>query len=173
MMGYGVLATLLLWTTFATTRERAAPGDAHAPRLRELVRVVRGNGPFWIVLAIFVLSMLAFTLRQSAVVYFLKYNLGREDLVPLFFGGAAPAALIGIACTPWLARRLGKAQGLVAGGLVAIAGGLGVVLTPYDRVGWIFLFYVISTVGAMPVSVMGWAMIPDTVRAPGARDSTS
>ncbi len=160
---YAAAATALLLVTFATTRERVTPAHDATPRLAESLRLFTANPPLWIVLFAFVLGMLAFTLRQSAVLYYFKYNLGREDLVPVFFAGMVPAMLAGIAAVPWLGRRLGKAGGILVGGVVACVGGIGVFLTPYDRVGQVVFFALVSAMGAGPISVLGWAMIPDTV----------
>ena len=162
-MLYAAAATLCIWTTFATTSEEVASLEAEAPSPRAAFSTLRDNRPLWIVIAIFVLGTLAFTLRQSAIVYFLKYNLGREDLLPVFFAASIVPILLGAAMTPGLTKRVGKARGLILGACVTIIGGLGVYLCPPERIELLLACFLVSAFGTGPLSVISWAMIPDTV----------
>jgi GPH family glycoside/pentoside/hexuronide:cation symporter len=160
---YSAIASALLWTSFASTRERVEPGAASGPRVRESLGALARNPPLWAAIALFSLGMLAFTIRQTAALFYFKYNLGREDLIPYFFAVSMPCMMLGLCGVPALAARLGKAGGFAAGAALSIAAALALFFTPYDRVDLVFLWSAVGALGGAPIAALGWAMIPDTV----------
>ena len=163
MIGFAVAATALLWFTFLTAEERIQPPAAQRLPIRASLAAVFRNPPLLLVMVLFSSGMLSFTVRQAVTVYYLKYNLGREDLVALFFGVTMPVMLVGLLGVPRLAARFGKAGGIMVGAAVTIAGSLGLYFTPYDQVGMVLFFACVVALGGTPIAVLGWAMIPDTV----------
>lgn len=163
MIVFAIGATALLWTTFAATEERIQPPLAQKLSITDSLRAVFRNPPLLIVILLFTGGMLSFTVRQTVTVYYLKYNVGREDLVALFFGITMPVMFIGLLAVPRLAEKFGKAGGIMVGAVVTIVGSLGLYLTPYDQIPWIFVFACVTALGGTPIAVLGWAMIPDTV----------
>lgn len=163
MVIFAILATGLLWYTVANTRERVQPPAAQKLTARDSCKAVFANPPLLIVIVLFTGGMLSFTIRQSVTLYYFKYNLGREDLIALFFGITLPVMMVGLLAVPRLAARVGKAGGIVVGALVTIVGSMGLYLTPYDAVTWVFVWSCVTALGGTPIAVLGWAMIPDTV----------
>ncbi len=163
MAGFALLATVLMWWTFAGTRERVAPASATRLGLSGSFRAVFTNPPLAIVIGIFVLSMLAFTLRQSMGPYFFLYNVGRPDLIPWYFGITIGVMIPTLALVPPLSARFGKAGAVTVGAIVSLVGSVALYLTPTDQIVLLFVFASIMAIGATPVAVLGWAMIPDTV----------
>jgi sugar (glycoside-pentoside-hexuronide) transporter len=163
MVIFALVATGLLWTTFAATRERVQPPPTQKLTIRDSLNAVFRNPPLLIVMVLFTGGMLSFTVRQSVTVYYLKYNVGREDLVALFFGVTMPVMFLGLIAVPWLAGRFGKAGGIMLGATLTIFASLGLYLTPYEEIVWIFVFSCLVALGGTPIAVLGWAMIPDTV----------
>ncbi|MEZ5558943.1 MAG: MFS transporter [Pseudomonadales bacterium] len=163
MLVFAVIATALLWLTVASTREQVQPAAAQQLTVRDSLRAVFRNPPLLIVMLLFTCGMLSFTVRQTVTLYYFKYNLGREDLVALFFGITMPVMLVGLVAVPWLAARLGKAGGIIAGAWLTIGGCIGLYFTPYDAIAWVFAWSCVVALGGTPIAVLGWAMIPDTV----------
>ena len=163
MAAFAVLATLLMWWTFAGTTERMEPPGEQRLGLMGSARAVLRNPPLAIVIGIFVLSMLAFTLRQSMGPYFFLYNVGRPDLIPWYFGITIGVMIPTLALVPPLSARFGKAGAVSVGAVVSLLGSVGLWLTPVDQILALFVFASIMAIGATPVAVLGWAMIPDTV----------
>jgi sugar (glycoside-pentoside-hexuronide) transporter len=163
MVLFAAIASALLWTTFAKTEERIQPPPTQRLAISDSLKAVFANPPLIIVILLFTGGMLSFTVRQTVTVYYLKYNVGREDLVAWFFGITMPVMLVGLIGVPWLAERLGKAGGIMAGAALTIVGSMALYFTPYDQVGLIFFFACVVALGGTPIAVLGWAMIPDTV----------
>ena len=93
MVGFSVIATGLLWLTFAATEERVVPPESQKLSIADSLAAVFRNPPLLVVMVLFTGGMLSFTIRQTVTVYFLKYNVGREDLVPRFFAVTMPVAI--------------------------------------------------------------------------------
>ncbi len=159
---FAIVATALLFWTFAGVRERAPVAPA-VISWRDGLRAVAANPPLAIVMLLFVFGMLAFTFRQAAAVYYFKYNMGRPDLIGLYFGVTLGIMFLGLAAIPWLSARLGKAGAIRVGAVIAMIGGVGFYLTPPDEVVMVFVWGAVLALGGAPIAVLGWAMIPDTV----------
>lgn len=163
MIAFSIAATALLWVTFATTRERVQPPATQRLKVSGSLKAVFRNPPLLIVMLLFTGGMLSFTVRQTVTIYYLKYNVGQADLVPLFFGVTMPVMFLGLLAVPWLAARFGKAGGIMVGAGITILGCAGLYFTPYDAINGIFFFSCVMALGGTPIAVLGWAMIPDTV----------
>ncbi|MDE0224278.1 MAG: MFS transporter [Gammaproteobacteria bacterium] len=176
MIAFSVVATALLWISFAGTEERFAPRAAQRLSLAKVTRALVANPPLIVVVALFTLGMLALTVRLTAAPYYFTYNMGRADLLGLYFGVTMPILLLGLIAVPWLSRRFGKAGGVRVGAVVAMIGAVGFYFTSPDNVPMVFVWGSVMAIGGAPIAVFGWAMIPDTVeyaewrtgvRAPG------
>jgi Na+/melibiose symporter-like transporter len=163
MVIFAVIATGLLWLTFATTKERIQPPPTQQLSIGDSFQAVFKNPPLLVVMVLFTGGMLSFTIRQTVTIYYLKYNVGREDLIALFFGITLPVMMVGLLAVPGIARKFGKAGGIILGSAVTIIGCVGLYFTPYDQITWIFGFSCVIALGGTPIAVLGWAMIPDTV----------
>ncbi len=163
MVIFGIAATLVLWVTFASVRERVPYPVARRVTVAESLRAVFRNPPLIVVMVLFTCGMLGFTIRQAVAVYYFKYNVGDAALVGQFFGVTLPVMIVGLAGVPWLAKRCGKAGAIIAGAALGIVGCVGLYFTPYNQVGWIFFWGSVVALGGTPIAVLGWAMIPDTV----------
>ena len=163
MLLYAVAATALLWITFAMTRERIQPPPEQKLKIADSARAVLFNPPLIVVIVMFTGGMLSFTVRQAIAPYFFKYNLERPDLVGTWFQITLSIMFLGLLVTPMLARRYGKAGGILIGALVTIVAAAGMYFTPYSEIELIFFWGCLMALGGTPIAVLGWAMLPDTV----------
>ena len=160
---YALVATALLWVTFGMTRERIRPPAGQKLKISDSARAVLVNPPLLVVIVLFSGGMLSFTVRQAIAPYFFKYNLERPDLVGTWFQITLSIMFLGLLFTPLLARRYGKAGGILVGALVTIVAAAGMYFTPYSEIELIFFWGCVMALGGTPIAVLGWAMLPDTV----------
>ncbi len=179
---FAVVATGLLWVTFAATKEVVTPPAKVKLSLIDSAKAILFNPPLAIVIGIFCCGMLSFTVRQATTAYFFIYNVGDPSLISWFFGITLGSMLVGIWSVPFIAERYGKAGATRMGAYLAIVGCIGFYFTSYTEVWQIFFWGCVVALGSTPVAVLGWAMIPDTVeyaehklgvRADGAIFSTA
>ena len=177
MVLYAVVATLLLWAAFVAsgTSNTGQPSDtSHTsttqPTTTSLaslkaidLRPVTQNGHLWVVIGIFCCGMLGFTVRSAATPYYFKYYVERPDLIPQYFLVTLGVMVLGLAAVPKIADRLGKTRALYVGAAVSFLGCGLLYLQPPDSIVGIFVAGGVISLGATPVAVLGWAMLPDTV----------
>ena len=163
MVLFAVIASLLLTVTFFSTEEVIKPPPQQQLGWRDSLQAVFANAPLMIVIALFTIGMLSFTVRQTIAVYYFTYNMGRPDLLSTFFGLGLIVMLIGLPAVPVLAARFGKAGAIQLGSLFSIFACIGFYLTPANDYFWTIFWGCLVALGGAPVAVLGWAMIPDTV----------
>ena len=188
MVLYAVIAIAALWITFVKTGFVVAPKtvsataaivreghdgidddqSSHLPHvphlpLRHYLRTVFANVPLWAVIGIFCCGMLGFTVRSAATPYYFKYFVERPDLISTYFAVTLGAMLVGLIAVPRLADRFGKIKSLYAGALLTILGLLALYAAAPTDIVWIFVAGSVAALGATPIAVLGWALIPDTV----------
>lgn len=179
---YAGLAILLLALTFRHTEEKVMPVDKTPPGFRDMISVMSRNLPLWLLIIAFLMGMLAYILRSSAVIYYFQYNLGRGDLFPLYMLFILLGQLAGIVITPRIAMLWGKRNTYIVGAIFGMVTGVALYFTPYDALGAIFVISAAGSFFFAAPTVLGWAMLPDTVeyaewkqgvRADGAIYATS
>ncbi len=163
MVGFSVVAILLLWVTVWFTKERVTPPPKQRLSIAMSLRAVFINPPLLLVMLLFTCGMLAFTVRQTVAIYYFKYNLGRPDLIEPFFAATLGVMMIGLLAVPALAATFGKARCIMLGALLTLLGCAGLYLTSYDAPMQAIAWGCVIALGGTPIAVLGWAMIPDTV----------
>lgn len=79
---YGVAAMLIFFLTFACTEEVVPPSVQNEDTsLKENLKALTGQA--WLVMIFNFLYFALYVVRSTTVIYFFKYNLGREDLATL------------------------------------------------------------------------------------------
>jgi GPH family glycoside/pentoside/hexuronide:cation symporter len=146
---------------FSVTRERPA-GELPAP-LQPLaaLRATLGNGPFWWVMGLYLLSWTAASILAAALVYFANYYLAVPDQANYFVLVAQGSAILFIPVIVWLSRRLDKRWAFIAGTVTWIA-----VLAAISTLGshQVSLAYVLAALAGFGIAtayVVPWSMVPD------------
>lgn len=176
MILFASVSVVLYFITFANTRERVQVNGNKPIPFKEGVKALRGNHPWLILLFVNVLLYIAIISSMQSTIYFLTYNLNREDLIPLI-NGLTVLMVVGTIAAPFLAKKIGKRNTLV----------LGFIITSIGQV----VIYIGAEAAAIPILIIGrvvgisglglavglkFAMIADTVdygewksgvRAPG------
>lgn len=122
MVVFAIITTLFFWGCFAFTRERIVPIVNKDHSLKEDIKDLLANKPWWILMLAGISALVFNSIRDGAAVYYFKYFVGAESasfsgpswlpssmsLVTLYFllGQASNIAGV-IAATP-LANAIGK-----------------------------------------------------------------
>jgi len=171
-----ILALILFWITFATTKERVYPPKEQKSNFKQDLKDLRSNIP-WILIAVATIFQLLFiVIRSSMIMYYFKYYV-REQTISILgftFSGSLDSfastfmmigsvvTIIGSILTKWFTKKFDK-KNTYAGALLisAVVTGLFYFLRPED----VILMYVLNIIVSFafgPVSVLQWAMYTDT-----------
>lgn len=161
---YAVIAAAVLWICVAGIRERKETSEAKAetPPLRAFVTTFR-NRPFVQLIVAYLIAAVSFALIQTLIAYFLIYQLGMEDQVPIVM--ALLLVSVGLFLFPWkkLSDRWNKgpayALGLAIGGLAVAS----TYLLPHEPTPLIYVIATVAGIGFSAQWVFPWAMVPDVV----------
>jgi GPH family glycoside/pentoside/hexuronide:cation symporter len=158
---FGVVAALLFVVTFATTRERVQPSAKQETSLgRDLLDLVT-NRPWIILFALGIITLFHVCLRNGAIIYWCKYNLGNAKIGPLFMLAGTLANLVSIFMVGWLEKLLGKkrAYALCMLGTLILSGAF--YLIPETSFGLLMTVHVLINFAFGPTAALVWAMYTD------------
>jgi Na+/melibiose symporter-like transporter len=160
---YGVLACILFYLTFVLTTERVQPSKDQQTSLKKDLRDLVRNRPWMILLVMSIFTLGYVIIRVGTIMYYFKYYIENELLASLFMVTGTVAVIVGVACTDFLSKRLGKKR------LYLIVMGLASVFTmvfyhiPKDQIVLVFAVNIIISFVMAPQAPLLWAMYADTV----------
>jgi GPH family glycoside/pentoside/hexuronide:cation symporter len=111
---FSTLAVVFFFITFATTSERIQPAPDQKASIGQHFRDLLSNGPW---MSMFVLTLVLFitlAMRGSAVLYYFRYFVQREDLFSIFNVAGTSATIVGVILSKPLAVRFGKRNVFIA-----------------------------------------------------------
>lgn len=160
---YSALASVILFITFASTREEVTDAEERHPGFKDMLAMMRQNGAFLVLLIATVAGLTGYTMSGKALIYYLKYWVGSEAAVTsglvVTLGAAAVAMLPWMMVARWTSKRF-----------VWVTGAC------FNLIAYLFILLVSPRGGAMlwtPLVLVGignsafiltfWSMLPDTV----------
>jgi GPH family glycoside/pentoside/hexuronide:cation symporter len=165
MIIYAVIAAALFLFAFFNTREVVGferyMETQKKPSLLEGMKAVKGNAPWLIVLIIGIILQLTMAMRGAGTIYYCKYNLGNEAIVPVL-GGMMILMLIPLLLLPTLVKKFGKRNIVIFGSILNTIGYI--IIWIGDKS--ISLLIVGNIVGALGLGFgfgLAFVMIADTV----------
>ena len=161
MTVYGVALIAIFVNLFLHTDERFSQDSApHKNPVRDVGDLFK-NRPWVVLFALGSVVMVAFTLHMSATPYYMKYYLGRPDLVTSFAMSFSLGLAAGSAATMLLTRLLSRPM-LIAAMLVILAGAsLGLYYVSPGQLTTIFILQVVTGMALGTVSTITFAMYAD------------
>jgi GPH family glycoside/pentoside/hexuronide:cation symporter len=156
------IAVTTIWVSFASVKERVKVIKEKV-KLSKALKMVQLNRPFISLTLCFFFNFAALYLIMAMIPYYFEYYLGRKDLQEV---GLAVIYLSSAGSIPgwvWISRRVGKHNVYLFGGVLYIAGLVGLYLSPSDNLSLQFLFMVLTALGTGSSAFAGWAMLGDTI----------
>ena len=170
------LAAVLLFITFATTKERVQPPKEQTSEFKKDLRDLFTNKPWLLIAGATVFQLTYIVMRGSSIAYYFKYYVGEQQLN--LFGNSIAlsqetftssflligsiATISGVVLTKWISKKLDK-KNTYAGFLIASAvlNAAFYLVRPQDVL-FIYALNVFVSFFFGPVSVLQWAMYTDT-----------
>lgn len=168
-----VMCALLFIGCFAFTRERVkALHEKQAP-LKEDLKDLWKNRPWWILLGAGVATLVFNSIRDGATVYYFKYFIVEEDFRTISFFGVSfvlsglylsvgqIANIAGVILAAPVSNRIGKKQTYM--GSMAIATVLSILFFWFDKdnLALIFTFQILISICAGSIFPLLWSMYAD------------
>ena len=168
-----VMCAVLFYFCFALTRERVKPIKEKQSPLKEDLKNLLGNGPWWILLGAGVAALVFNSIRDGATVYYFKYFVVEADYATVSFFGVSfvlsglylavgqVANIVGVILAAPLSNRIGKKMTYM--GAMVIATVLSIVFYWFDKddIALIFVFQILISVCAGSIFPLLWSMYAD------------
>jgi len=158
---FGVVAAVLFLITFAATRERVHPPARQRSSLGHDLRDLTTNRPWLILFVLGIITLFHVCLRNGAIIYWCKYNLGNEKIGPLFMLAGTLANLVSMFIVSWLEKHFGKKYGYALCMLGTLVLSAVFWLIPENRIGLLFTVHILINFSFGPTAALVWAMYTD------------
>ena len=162
---YGIIGALILIFCFSQTKERIVlPVNEQANvHVKDLFHQLIINRPLRVLAIFFIITFGLMSIVNSVGAYYVSYNMGHPDLLPLFNLLPGLPAFILIPLTPWMNKVLGKKR-LIMGSLVLAAICLTLMyFIPAKNVTMAFTLRIIGQMGITEATTFMWALVPETI----------
>ncbi|WFP19659.1 MFS transporter [Lactiplantibacillus plantarum] len=161
---FSIISLVLILNTFFQVKERFSQPERPHQSLSAVWGMLKQNQPWFILSSVILLYWLTTAIKNQTTIYYFKYLIQREDLVPVV-NGFTFASLIGVILIVRLANHHGKKNTMLAGFAIAAVGqlilGLG---TAINQLAFVFGGTLINAVGNGLIIGLVSIMIADTIR---------
>lgn len=168
-----ILCIILFFGCFAWTKERVKPIKEAQNPLKEDLKDLFKNKPWWILLGAGVAALVFNSIRDGATVYYFKYFVVEEDyatvsffgmsfvLSGLYFALGQAANIIGVIAAAPVSNRIGKRNTYMWAMIIATV--LSVIFYWFDKEDliWMFVFQALISICAGSIFPLLWSMYAD------------
>lgn len=168
-----ILCIVLFFGCFAWTKERVRPIKETQNPLKEDLKDLFKNKPWWILLGTGVAALVFNSIRDGATVYYFKYFVVEEDYATVSFFGMSfvlsglylalgqAANIIGVIAAAPVSNRIGKRNTYMWAMIIATV--LSVIFYWFDKddLIWMFVFQALISVCAGSIFPLLWSMYAD------------
>jgi GPH family glycoside/pentoside/hexuronide:cation symporter len=161
---FGGIMLLSTMITAVSVPEPKTPASASTASIPATFHKVVKNIPYLIILATYVLHVVAITIVSASAIYYFKYILAAEDMTTPSLIILILTAMLVIPLSVLIARRIGKTP-VYAGGMLIIAVGL-MVLFGFGHlrpIGFTMGMVFVMGIGLGFTYAMPYAIVPDTI----------
>ena len=168
-----ILCIILFFGCFAWTKERVKPIKEAQNPLKEDLKDLFKNKPWWILLGAGVAALVFNSIRDGATVYYFKYFVVEEDYATVSFFGMSfvlsglylalgqAANIIGVIAAAPVSIRIGKRNTYMWAMIIATV--LSVIFYWFDKEDliWMFVFQALISICAGSIFPLLWSMYAD------------
>ena len=168
-----ILCIILFFGCFAWTKERVKPIKEAQNPLKEDLKDLFKNKPWWILLGAGVAALVFNSIRDGATVYYFKYFVVEEEYATVSFFGMSfvlsglylalgqAANIIGVIAAAPVSNRIGKRNTYMWAMIIATV--LSVIFYWFDKEDliWMFVFQALISICAGSIFPLLWSMYAD------------
>lgn len=169
----GIMCALLFFGCFSLTRERVKPVKAEQESMKDDIRDLFHNKPWWILLGAGVSALVFNSIRDGATVYYFKYFVDESSYANISVGGVSfvlsglylalgqAANIVGVIAAAPVSNVIGKKNTYM--GAMVIATVLSIIFYWFDKdqLILIFVFQVLISICAGSIFPLLWSMYAD------------
>lgn len=160
---YSVVAVIFTLITFFFVEEKVSTKREKKQTLKEVIELFRVNTPLRMIVYTMLIIEGVNAIRLSLTYYYLKYNLGSEDVIPIFLGLYLIMNVVGALIAPIVAKRSGKKYVAIISVIIIIFTFLGMFITGYSNLIYIFIWNTIGAIAMGASNIIMTSMIADCV----------
>ncbi|MFA8436861.1 MAG: MFS transporter [Marinifilaceae bacterium] len=161
MIVLAALAVIMFLITFATTKERVQPTKEQKSSLREDIKDLAANKPWWILFLLGVFTLSYVSVRNGAIMYYFKYYVGNDALASGFMIAGTIATIGSIMLTEWLTRTFGKKRAYIYSMILTTIFTVAFYFLEKDDIVMMFVLQVMISFVFGPTSPLVFAMYTD------------
>jgi len=168
-----ILCAVLFYFCFALTRERVKPIKEEQNRLKDDVKDLLRNKPWWILLGSGISALIFNSIRDGATVYYFKYFIVEETHTAVSFFGISfilsglylalgqAANILGVILAAPISNRIGKKKTYMGAMMIATFFSILFFWLGRNDLTLIFIFQVLISVCAGSIFPLLWSMYAD------------
>jgi sugar (Glycoside-Pentoside-Hexuronide) transporter len=168
-----VLCAVLFYLCFAFTKERVKPIREKQAPLKEDLRDLLKNKPWWILLGAGVAALIFNSIRDGATVYYFKYYIVEENIgtinflnIPFVLSGIYLAVgqvsnIIGVMLAGPVSNRIGKRNTYMTSMMIATVLSIAFYWLNKENIGMIFVLQILISICAGSIFPLLWSMYAD------------
>lgn len=168
-----VITVILFYFCFALTRERVKPAGLKANPLREDIKDLLRNRPWWVLLGAGVAVLIFNSIRDGATVYYFKYYVLEDNLSPfnllgsplalsgLYLAVGQVANIAGVVLAAPLSNKIGKKKTFIVAMFSATVLSVVFFWLGKEDLPMIFVLQILISVCAGAVFPLFWSMYAD------------
>lgn len=168
-----IMCAILFFLTFALTKERVKPVREKQAKLKDDLRDLAKNKPWWILLGAGVAALVFNSIRDGATVYYFKYFIGEEThanisvygftfvLSGLYLAIGQIGNIAGVILAAPVSNKIGKKNTYLGAMILATVFSIIFYWFSKEQLVLIFVFQVIISVCAGSIFPLLWSMYAD------------
>ncbi|MGL4373546.1 MAG: glycoside-pentoside-hexuronide (GPH):cation symporter, partial [Turicibacter sp.] len=118
-----IIGAIFYLISFSLVREHV-PGSTEKFNYKKAFQALSQNKPLMIALGAALACNLGLIIKMSLQLYYVQYNLGSLDLIPIFSFLALPGIVLGSLMTPSLCKKFGKKTTLIGSNVCMLGIGI-------------------------------------------------
>ncbi len=167
------ICAVLFILTFALTKERVIPINEEKNKLKNDLKDLAKNKPWWILLGAGISALIFNSIRDGATVYYFKYYVVEENFTDINFMGftfvlsglylaiGQVANIIGVILAAPVSNKIGKKKTYMGAMVIATLFSIFFFWLEKDQLTLIFLLQIIISVCAGSIFPLLWSMYAD------------